>query len=195
MTGQRTSSPASTGGVGTFFEQNVAAYWLAQLLVRGIPPVLIETIVAEVHFQTEHLGWHTDDFLIVCERPGAVAQKLAGQVKRSFSVSAADEECKKAIQDFWQDFKNSAIFSLVDDRLILVTLRGTNTLLDHFVGLLDCARAARNGVEFERRLSKKALSRANQFVIATSCARSSPTMREGLSRRRKSGRSCACCMY
>ena len=155
MTGQRTSSPASTGGAGTFFEQNVAAYWLAQLLVRGIPPVLIETIVTEVHFQTEHLGWHTDDFLIVCERPGAVAQKLAGQVKRSFSVSAADEECKKAIQDFWQDFKNSAIFSLVDDRLILVTLRGSNILLDHFVGLLDCARAARNGVEFERRLSTK----------------------------------------
>lgn len=155
MTGQRTSSPASTGGAGTFFEQHVAAYWLAQLLVRGIPPVLIEAIVAEVHFQTEHLGWHTDDFLIICERLGAVAQKLAGQVKRSFTVSAADEECKKAIQDFWKDFKDSERFSPADDRLVLVTLRGTNTLLEHFVGLLDCARAARDGAEFERRLATK----------------------------------------
>ncbi len=155
MTEQRTSSPTATGGAGTFFEQHVATYWLAQLLVRGIPPVLIDTVVAEVHFQTEHLGWHTDDFLIVCERPGAIAQKLAGQVKRNFSVSAADKECKKAIQDFWQDFKNANTFSPVDDRLVLVTLRGTNTLLEHFVGLLDCARAARDGAEFEHRLSKK----------------------------------------
>lgn len=155
MSEQRTSSPASTGGAGTFFEQNVAAYWLTQLLVHGIPPVLIETTVAEVHFQTEHLGWHTDDFLIVCERPGALAQKLAGQVKRSFTVSATDDDCKHAIEDFWKDFRNSDRFSPADDRLILVTLRGTNTLLEHFVGLLDCARAARDGAEFERRLSTK----------------------------------------
>lgn len=54
---QRTSNPASTGGAGTFFEQHVDAYWLAQLLVGCIPPILIDTVVAEVHFQTERLGW------------------------------------------------------------------------------------------------------------------------------------------
>lgn len=157
LTGQRTSSPASTGGAGTFFEQNVAAYWLAQLLVRCIPPILIDTSVAEVHFQTERLGWQTDDFLILCERPGATPQKLAGQVKRSFTVSARDDDCKKAIQDFWKDFKSRDRFSPVDDRLVLVTLRGTETLLRHFVGLLDCARAARDGAEFERRLATKGM--------------------------------------
>lgn len=129
MNRQATSSPTSTGGAGTFFEQNVGAYWLAQLLVRAIPLVLIKTTVAEVHFQTGHLGWHTDDFLIYCECPGSVTQKLAGQVKRSFTVSAADDECKKAIQDFWKDFKNSDRFSRANDRLLLVTLRGTNTPL------------------------------------------------------------------
>jgi hypothetical protein len=152
---ERTSSPASTGGAGTFFEQNVVAYWLAQLLVRGIPPILIDTVVAEVHFQTEHLGWQTDDFLIVCERTSEGPQKLAGQVKRSFTVSAADHDCKQAIQDFWKDFESSDRFSPADDRLVLVTLRGTNTLLVHFVGLLDCARAARNDAEFVRRLATK----------------------------------------
>lgn len=152
---RRTSSPASTGGVGIFFEQNVAAYWLSQLLVRGIPPVLIKTIVAEVHFQTEHLGWHTDDFLIVCEAPGGAVRKLVGQVKRSFTVSAIDKECKKTIQNFWKDFKNPDTFSLTNDRFLLVTLRGTNTLLEHFVGLLDSARAARDGAEFEHRLGTK----------------------------------------
>ena len=156
MTGQHTSSPASTGGAGIFFEQHVAAYWLAQLLLRGRPPILKETIVKEVYFQTEHLGWHTDDFLIVCERPGkASVHKLAGQVKRSFTVSAADDDCKSAIRDFWNDFKNADLFSPAEDRLLLVTLRGTNTLLKDFVGLLDCARAARNGEEFQHRLTTR----------------------------------------
>jgi hypothetical protein len=48
----RVSSPASTGGAGTFFEQHVDAYWLAQLLVRGIPPILRDCAVVEVHLQT-----------------------------------------------------------------------------------------------------------------------------------------------
>jgi hypothetical protein len=150
-----TSSPVSTGGAGTFFEQHVAAYWLAQLLVRGIPPILINTVVAEVHFQTEHLGWQTDDFLIFCERTGIGVQKLAGQVKLGFTVSAADDDCRRAILDFWRDFKSSDRFSPQEDRLVLVTSRGTNTLLKDFVGLLDCARAVRDSTEFERRLTTK----------------------------------------
>ena len=56
------SSPAATGGAGSVFEQAVGAYWLAQLLVGAIPAILIDCSVTEVHFQTEHLGWHTDDF-------------------------------------------------------------------------------------------------------------------------------------
>lgn len=149
----RVSSPISTGGEGVFFEQHVAAYWLAQLLVRSIPPILTNTDVTEVHFQTEHLGFNTDDFLVVCERAGVTTARLAGQVKRSFTISAADEECKKAIGDFWKDFKKANPFNPQHDRLVLVTLRGTNTLLKDFVGLLDCARGAADGEEFQRRLS------------------------------------------
>ena len=40
---KRVSSPISTGGEGVFFEQHVAAYWLAQLPVRSIPPKLTDT--------------------------------------------------------------------------------------------------------------------------------------------------------
>ena len=147
----RVSSPASTGGAGTTFEQHVGAYWLAQLLVGAIPPIAINTTVTEVSFQTERLGWHTDDFLVVCT-VGGVSRNLLGQVKRSFTVSASDQECVQAVTDFWKDF-NASHFSKGHDRFALVTLRGTNTLLEHFVGLLDCARAARDGVEFEQRLA------------------------------------------
>ena len=59
------SSPAATGGAGNVFERSVGAYWLAQLLVGAVPPILIDCSVTEVHFQTEHLGWQTDDFLVV----------------------------------------------------------------------------------------------------------------------------------
>lgn len=98
---KRISSPISTGGEGVFFEQHVAAYWLAQLLVRSIPPILTDAGVTEVHFQTEHLGFNTDDVLVVCSRADAATARLVGQVKRSFTISAADDECKKAIGDFW----------------------------------------------------------------------------------------------
>ena len=60
------SSPAATGGAGTVFEQHVNAYWLAHLLVGAIPPILRDSTVFEVYLQTEHLGWNTDDFLVVC---------------------------------------------------------------------------------------------------------------------------------
>jgi energy-coupling factor transporter ATP-binding protein EcfA2 len=169
MNTRRVSSPASTGGAGTIFEQHVGAYLLAQLLVRGIPPILHDCTVAEVHFQTEHFGWHTDDFLVIGQNGSGSQRKLAVQVKRTFSVSATDEECKKAVQDFWRDFGNAAQFSSATDRLALITLRGTNTLLEHFSGLLDCSRAARDGVEFENRLStpgfisKKAVSYCDEL--------------------------------
>ena len=151
------SSPQATGGAGTFFEQHVDTYWLAQLLVRGIPPILLDCTIEEVHFQTERQGWNTDDFLIIGERASGYRKRLAGQVKRSFTISTKDEECRKTIQDFWKDFNNKQLFDSSVDRLALVTLRGTNVLLEHFSGLLDGARAARNGNEFELRLNTPGL--------------------------------------
>jgi hypothetical protein len=160
------SSPAATGGAGTFFEQHVAAYWLAQLLVNAIPPVLHDCTVDEVCFQTEILGWHTDDFLIIGEASSNQPRKLAGQVKRSFTVSAIDDDCKGAFQDFWADFKNPALFSPTTDRLALVVLRGTNTLLEYFAGLLDAARAASDATEFEQRLATKGFVNAKAIEYA-----------------------------
>lgn len=150
--GRRIPSSASTGGGGTFFEQHVDAYWLALLLVRGIPPILTDCVVSEVSFQTEHLGWHTDDFLMVGQTGSGQHRKLVGQVKRSIAVSAADVEFKNAILDFWTDFNATERFTHGTDRFALVTLRGTNTLLEHFTGLLDCSRAARDSADFEHRL-------------------------------------------
>src|SRR2546430_15499002 len=93
-----TSSPASTGGAGTAFEQHVDAYWLAQLLVRGIPPILHDCAVVEVHLQTAHLGWQTGDFLLVGGNGSGTRRKPAGQVKRTFTLRATDSACKHSGQ-------------------------------------------------------------------------------------------------
>lgn len=150
---RRVASPASTGEAGPYFEQHVDAYWLAQLLVHGVPPILHDCSTVEVNFQTEHLGWHTDDFLIVGKNGSGHLRKLVGQVKRTFTVSAANDECKEAVLDFWRDYKDARTFSVTSDRFALVTLRGTNTLLEHFSGLLDCARASTDASDFEHRLA------------------------------------------
>ena len=149
---RRVSSSTSTGGAGTLFEQQVGAAFLSLLLVRGRPPILLDCAVTEVHLQTEHEGWTTDDILLVGVNGGGTRRRLVCQVKLKFTVSASDQECKDTIGDFWADFSENSDFSADNDRLAVVTLRGTNTLLGPFASLLDCARASRDARDFEHRL-------------------------------------------
>lgn len=159
------SSPAATGGAGNVFEQAVGAYLLSQLLVGATPPVLIDCTVVEVAFQNEYRGWQTDDFLVFGQTRSGEVRKLAGQVKRSFTVSSIDGDFKKSILDFWSDFHNPAIFSVQHDRFAFVVQLGSNTLLREFGGLLDCARASRDAEDFEKRLATQGLvsSRAIRY--------------------------------
>src|ERR1700733_4972815 len=119
------SSPASTGGTGNVFEQAVGAYLLSQLLVAATPPVLIDCSVVEISFQNEYRGWNTDDFLLVGQTAHGEKRKLAGQVKRSLTVSSVDAEFKNAILDFWNDFQNPAVFTPEHDRFAFVVQLGS----------------------------------------------------------------------
>ena len=125
----RVSSSASTGGAGTFFEQHVDAYWLALLLVRGIPPILRDCTVDEVHLQTEHLGWHTDDFLVIGKNGSGQLRKLAGQVKRTFTVSALMTSAKRHYRIF--------------GKILRIPSNSRQTLIgsfsSHFEGLILCS--------------------------------------------------------
>ncbi|MDE0411389.1 MAG: AAA family ATPase, partial [Gammaproteobacteria bacterium] len=147
-----TQSPIATGGGGDQFEQHVAAFALGLLLVRATPPILTDTSVVGVHFQTRHLGWCTDDILLVGETSDRNAKKLALQVKRTFTVSAKDDDCCKTIQGMWDDFRASR-FDCAKDHLAIVTLHGTSTLLRDFSSLLLCARATAGAEDFRHRLS------------------------------------------
>ncbi|MBW2154154.1 MAG: hypothetical protein JRH18_21120, partial [Deltaproteobacteria bacterium] len=141
MNGMSATSPVSTGGGGTFFEQHVDALFLALLLVRAPLPILKDCQAKEVHLQVEHLGWKTDDVLVVARRPDGTVRRLATQVKRQFTISVKDETCRKAFDDFWADFRGGE-FDPAKDRFALVTLRGTHVLLNTLNSLLDCARVS-----------------------------------------------------
>src|SRR4051812_36152168 len=87
------ATTVSSGGGGTFFEQHVGAYLLTLLLARSFLPIIKDSLCAQVHFQTERLGWKTDDFLVEGTDGAGRTRRLIGQVKRTFTVSEADEEC------------------------------------------------------------------------------------------------------
>lgn len=148
-------SPLATGGAGERFEQRLDAYALALLLARSTAPVLLDSAVVEVKLQTRHLGWQTDDLLIVGETSPGVTRQLAIQAKRTFTISAADEECVKTICGMWDDFTATDRFDQERDRLAVATLHGTTTLLGSFDSLLGCATAAIEQADFERRLGLK----------------------------------------
>lgn len=146
MTG--VSSPLSTGGAGTVFEQHVGAMFLALLLTRGIPAVFRGCQVEEVSFQTMRLGWGTDDLLVACSSRNG-PRRLAMQVRRSFTVGKSDG-CKETIRRFWDDF-NAERFDPDRDALILATLHHTGNL-GGLASLLECARSSPDPADFKDRL-------------------------------------------
>ena len=148
----KVSSPTSTGGGGDQFEQHVVAYALGLLLVRAIPPVLTDTAVTQVHLQTSHLGWRTDDILIVGERGDGGRRKLPLQVKRNFTVSKKNEDCCATFQGLWDDFMAKDRFDPSLDQLGIAVLHGTSVLLHEFGSLLHCARASVDSEDFHNRL-------------------------------------------
>src|SRR5512136_727745 len=97
-------SPVATGGGGVFFEQHVGAAFLSCLLVRGIPPCLPSCQLLEVHFQTRHKGWRTDDLLLVGEKADRQQLRLAVQVKQKLIISRENENFRDTIGNAWKDF-------------------------------------------------------------------------------------------
>lgn len=152
-----TVSPLATGGAGVYFEQHVGAAFLSLLLVRGVPPCLPQCQLNEVHFQTGHQGWHTDDLLLVGKGADGKNIRLAAQVKRSLTISRKDEDFRKTIEAAWHDYTAKTLFNPETDVFGIITLRGSDSMLSHFATLLDCARFSLDGADFKTRLDTPGL--------------------------------------
>jgi hypothetical protein len=157
------ASPVSTGGGGTVFEQHVDAFFLAMLLLEGVPPVLLDCQTGEIHLQAGHLGWDTDDLLVVGSGSAGVKRHVAIQVKRRFSISASDSECRKTFAALWHDFTNDR-FDADRDRLAILTQLGTERLHNTFASALTCARASQSPSDFANRMKAYVAAVAQEQV-------------------------------
>lgn len=146
------TSPAATGDRGGSFEQQSAVCYLAYLLAQGTPPFLQGATLDEIHLQAGHLGWETDDLLLVGNIGGKI-RKVAVQVKSSFTFSAENEECQEVFSDAWKDFGNAALFDRTRDGLALVCGPLPVSTQHRWRIVLDAARASLNVADWLNRLT------------------------------------------
>jgi hypothetical protein len=151
------ASVISTGAGGTVFEHHIGASFLSLLLTGGFLPLFPQAVPSKVNFQAKRLGWNTDDLVIEGADSSGQRRILAAQVKRTFSVSLNDSDCRKTLLAAWNDFNNSALFNSSCDALILIVHLGTNRLLGDFKWLLDQARASSSVDDFMHRRSGEGL--------------------------------------
>lgn len=152
---KHTPTTQETGGTGTTYEHYVGASFLARLLTSEICPVFTESHlrVKKVCFQTRHLGWETDDLLIICSSDQQDQKRLAIQSKRNFVLQSSDDDCKKTIHGFWKDFTNEDIFDPDNDALALATLPPSQRLSTGLRDLFNYARNSSDENDFAHRLS------------------------------------------
>lgn len=106
----------------------------------------------EVHLQAEHLGWATDDLLLVNTVSGHT-RKVAMQAKSALTISAENKECLQVFADAWKDFNNTKIFDPKHDGLVLVTGPLPVATYRRWRTMLDAAQATLDAADWLRRLS------------------------------------------
>jgi hypothetical protein len=147
-----TVSPEATGQAGAFFEQHVDAAFLSFLLVRGAAPFLPRCELVDVHLQSGHLGWKTDDLLAVGLGIDGQRRNAALQVKRKFVLARSNADCVGVFNKAWDDF-TSAHFTKGIDVIGLVIGPSSLRLQRGLRILLSTARASVDGADLLRRLS------------------------------------------
>ena len=137
----RGASPFSTGSGGGIFELSVVAGLTAMLLVRGHAPVFEDTEIVELHLQTEHLGYETDDALLVGSDSLTRRRRQLWSVKQNVSFTGSNAEFREVIADGWADFANAVRFDPDLDSIILATGDIAKTGR-HLITALELARAS-----------------------------------------------------
>lgn len=145
------SNTISTGGGGGEFERRVGAFFLTLLLTSSFAPIFPTAIPRRVHFQARRFGWMIDDVVVETSTEAGQVHHLCAQIKRTFTLSASDDECRATISAAWQDFNNEAMFNQASDAIVLVTYLGTNRIQHDFRWLLGQARASAKESEFAQR--------------------------------------------
>lgn len=145
------SNTISTGGGGGEFERRVGAFFLTLLLTSSFAPIFPSATPRRVHFQARRVGWMIDDVVVEASTEAGKVHHLCAQIKRTFTLSASDDECRATIGAAWQDFNNASMFDQASDAIVLVTYLGTNRIQHDLRWLLGQARASASEPEFAQR--------------------------------------------
>ncbi|WP_233250713.1 hypothetical protein, partial [Acidovorax sp. HMWF018] len=114
-------------------------------------PIFSDAAPQRVHFQARRLGWRIDDLVVEAQSEAGQIHKVAAQIKRTFTFSLNDEECRETLAAAWADFNNTTLFQQGRDAIVLVTFLGTNRIQHDVRWLIGQARAAGDAADFSAR--------------------------------------------
>lgn len=147
------SNPASTGGLGTHFENRVQASVVVLMLTGGFAPCLPTWPITKIKLQGKYQGYATDDLIVFSKQPGNDKEaKLLGQIKHSISITN-NEEFRKVIQSAWSDFNNPKVFNEGLDTIALLCGPLSATDTDDVRTLLRQAEHAEDEADFIKRIN------------------------------------------
>lgn len=114
------SSPSSTGGLGTHFENRVQTSFVVLMLTHSFAPCLPLWPINKIKLQGKYLGFDTDDLIIyVKSADGGKEAKLIGQIKHSIKITN-NKIFNEIIQAAWNDFNNKELFDEKTDIIALI---------------------------------------------------------------------------
>ena len=142
------SNPTSTGGAGGSYEARVQAVYLLAMFGGLAPVIFPETKVICLQFQGKIHGYETDDLICTVEDQVGVSHKVLIQVKRTSKAIASNTAFKEAVTAAWLDFNNKDLFTLDNDRIVLVYDGLENSDMLGCVSVANFARTSLTGEEF-----------------------------------------------
>ena len=149
---KKLSNPFSTGGGGAHFEAHIQALFATLMLTGGRVPCFPKGSITEIKLQGKIDGYQVDD-LIVFVKTANEQRRLLGQVKHSIKITRKNTVFGGVIQDAWDDFNNSNLFTKGKDVIALIT--GPRSSDVHIMRwLLTQARNTKDVNEFFRNVQE-----------------------------------------
>ena len=149
------ANPFSTGAGGSVFELKVQSGLLTTLLVRGIVPCVEMGRVTEVHLQSGHKEFETDDALVFASDAGNKKRKILWSIKHDVKFIESNDVFREVIEDAWKDFSAPNRFNPELDSIVLATGPLTAAVYSHIRTLLEWARASIDSKDFASRVARK----------------------------------------
>jgi len=162
------ASAKSTGGGGFNHEDEVAGYYLAQMLAGACPFGSAGAIIAQIKFQTRADGWLLDDLLLKIRNADGT-WRCAMSVKSNPQFTTDHAAPADFVHDCWEQLLRGPPMDTAGDRVALAVSGVPSPVLDDFQTLRGLAEASEPG-SLEARLRVKGFADVGKRRMAASFA-------------------------